>query len=144
MAAAVELICVLASAPRASILRRRRNVNRGFDLSVQVPDPDFPVLTAGIDIPTVRAARWREMAPDQRLEYRVAAECDHAAIFRVGMIVVFVVRREAVVKIRCVRVDVHLVELVRRVHLPQVPELHHLVFAVAQHVSTIAFRVYVC
>lgn len=108
---------------------------------VEVVDVDAAVAAAGVDVSRVGAGGRGEVAADERLQHAVAAERDERAVVRMGAVVFVPVGHEAVVEAGREAVGVDAVEFLRRHHLSQIPEFHHLVFAVAQDVAAVTFAV---
>lgn len=129
---------------RAGVVRGVVDVDFTRECGVEVVDVDAAVLAAGIDVAGIGAGGRREMAADERLQHVVAAEGDERAVVRVGAVVFVLERHEAVVEAGREAVGVDAVEFLGWHHFAQVPELHHLVFAVAEHVAAVAFAVDVC
>lgn len=71
----------------------------------------------------------------------MSAECDDGTIVWVGHIVLFVVIGKSVVKVGGVLVQIHPVEFTRGHHLSQIPQFHHLVFAIGEDVAAVTFGV---
>ena len=62
---------------RPGVLRRGLDVDRlGRLRAVEVPDVDFAVVGAGVDVAAVGAVAWGEVAADESLEDAMAAEGD--------------------------------------------------------------------
>jgi hypothetical protein len=99
--------------------------------AVHVPDPDAAVFTAAIHVSGVCAPSRTEVASNERLEDAVAPECHNRAIVGVGFIGRGVIRVEPIIEIRGITSKIHGSESVRTHHLPQIPQFHHLIFAVA-------------
>lgn len=108
---------------------------------IQIVDMHFTILTARVDIARIGASRWREMAADQGLEHTMSAERHHGAVMRMWLVIFFRVRHETVVETVRVGIDIDLVKILRGHHLPQIPQLHHLILAVRQYITTIALAV---
>ena len=83
------------------------------------------------------------MAADERFEDAMSAVCDKRAVMWVGFIVIVGEVHETVVEAGSVLGCVDGGRFFSRHHLPQIPELHSLVFAVAEHVPTITFAVHI-
>ena len=88
---------------RSAVLGRGEDVD-GFTRvrAVEVPDVDFAVVRAGVDVPSVSRAGRGEVAADEGFEDAVAAEGDEGAVVGVGLVVFDVVGGEAVVEVGCV------------------------------------------
>ena len=115
-----------------------------FHCAVHVPDPDATVFAAAIDVPGIGATGGAEVTSDEGFEDAVASKCDDGAVMWIRAVVHFVVGIKSVVKIRGVASEVNVLEFIRAHHLSQIPQFHHLVFAVAEHISPIAFTVDIC
>lgn len=70
------------------------------------------------------------MASDKRLQDPVASECHDGAVVGMRLVIFVRVGFEAVVEAGCVVVDVDGVEFRGGHHFSEIPELHHLIFAV--------------
>ena len=91
-AVVVVAIDVLFVVNRARVLRSGEDVDRGAGLStVEVPDVDFAVVRAGVEVSAVGRAGWGEVAADESFEDAVAAEGDEGAVFGVWSVVVGIV-----------------------------------------------------
>lgn len=103
----------------------------------------FAVRRAGVDVSAVRAALRGEVAADQRFGDAVPAVRDDGAVVRVRAFVgVLLEVVAAVVEVvgHVLRLAVHGARFGRG-HFAQVPELHTLIFAVAEDVAAVAFAV---
>ena len=101
-AAAVVIVPIHEAliALRSRAARSLEDVNRFAGLrTVQVPDVDFAVVRARVDVAAVGAAGRGEVAADEGFEDAVAAEGDEGAVVRVRLVVFGVVGREAVVEV---------------------------------------------
>lgn len=123
------------------MVRRVLDIDFAGEGGVEVVDVDATIFAAGIDVSRVGAAGRREVATDQSLQDVMSAERDQRAVVRVGAVVFVAVGHEAVVEAGRKAVGVDTVKLLRRHHLAQIPEFHHLVFAIAQDVTAVAFAV---
>lgn len=126
---------------RARVVRGLVDVDLPGKGGVEVIDVDAAVAAAGVDVARVGAAGRGEVAADEGLQHAVATERDERAVVRVGAVVFVAVGHEAVVEPGREVVGIDPVEFLRRHHLSQIPQLHQLVFAVAQHVAAVAFAV---
>jgi hypothetical protein len=76
------------------------DVYLGPGRAVEVPDVDFAVVRAGVDVALVGAGGRGEVAANQRFEDAVAAEGDEGAVVGVWSVVEDIVGGEAVVEVR--------------------------------------------
>ena len=83
------------------------------------------------------------MAADERFEDAMSAVCDKRAVMWVGFIILVGEVHETVVEAGSVLGCVDSGRSFCGHHLPQIPELHSLVFAVAENVPTITFAVHI-
>ena len=81
------------------------------------------------------------MAADQRLQNTVPSIGDQRAIVRVRLVVDLGIVHVAIVESPSISTMIDLGGFFRRHHLPQVPQLHCLVFAVAEYIPPIPFAV---
>lgn len=114
-----------------------------FDGAIHVPDPDATVFAAAIYVPRVSAPLGAEVTPDEGFEDAVASECDNRAVVRIGAINHVFVGMKPVVELPGRASGVDVLEFIRAHHLPQIPKFHHLVFAITEDISSVAFTIHV-
>ena len=132
---------VAARTTRLPTSRGLEHVDLAGHGAVEVVDVDGAVFAARVDVAGVGARRRREVAADERLEYAVPAEGDQRRVARVGLVVRRVVVHVAVVEAAAAQAGTHIVVVVLVRHLAEVPQLHRLVLAVAEHVAAVTFAV---
>jgi len=81
------------------------------------------------------------MAPDECFQHGVTPERHNAAIVRIRLPVAQIILGEPVVEVGSIPAQVDAVEFRGTVHLAQIPQFHHLVFPIRQHVAPVAFAV---
>ena len=87
----------------AGVLSSGQDVNRlACFRAVEVPDVDFAVVGAGVDVATIGGSGRAEMAADEGFEDAVAAEGNERAVVGVGAVLFCLIGREAVVEVGCV------------------------------------------
>ena len=101
-------------------------------------------MTSTVYISSVRTAWWRKVAPDQRLEHLMTPESDQTAIVRMSFILFLVVRCKSVVEACRVLFRINLVKPRASHDLTQNPQIHCLVFGIAEHISAVALAVDIC
>ncbi len=126
---------------RSGLPDRLADVDLAGQRRVEVVDVHKPVRAAGVDVSRVAAARWREVTPDQRLQHAMSAERDQRGIVRMRRVVGRVIGFHAVVKVADGQRRAHFIVPLRAGHLAQIPQLHRLVLAVAQHVPAVTLAV---
>lgn len=134
---------IVVSGPRRRPLRMLLHLQLPRHRSIHIIDPNTPIRTPRIHVPRVGTPRRRKVTAYQRLQYLVSAERDDGPVVGVRRVLLLIPRLDAVIEARGVVIRDHGREILFTDHFAQVPQLHRLVFSIAEDVPPVPLAVHV-